>query len=128
LDRWTATQAAPKAPQRKRPCRSRALSVILTVRSLTCALASPDLAERVDKNDPKSVRKLRRIAEKLAECALNGDSWAIAQVADRIDGKPKQESDVTVASTRYVVEVPADLSDDEWEKKYSPPPALNSVQ
>jgi hypothetical protein len=25
LDRWTATQAAPKAPQRKRPCRSRAL-------------------------------------------------------------------------------------------------------
>src|SRR5262245_28617863 len=31
LDRWTATQAAPKAPQRKRPCRSRALSLILTV-------------------------------------------------------------------------------------------------
>jgi hypothetical protein len=28
LDRWTATQAAPKAPQRKRPCRSRALSLI----------------------------------------------------------------------------------------------------
>jgi hypothetical protein len=86
------------------------------------------LAERVDKNDPKSVRKLRRIAEKLAECALNGEPWAIAQVADRIDGKPKQESDVSVASTRYVVEVPADLSDEEWEKKYSPPPALNSVQ
>jgi Family of unknown function (DUF5681) len=34
------------------------------------------LAEPVDKNDPKSVRKLRRIAEKLAECALNGDPWA----------------------------------------------------
>jgi hypothetical protein len=42
LDRWTATQAAPKAPQRKRPCRSRALSLILTVRSLNCASASPD--------------------------------------------------------------------------------------
>src|SRR5262249_41379727 len=27
LDQWTATQAAPKAPQRKRPCRSRGLSV-----------------------------------------------------------------------------------------------------
>jgi hypothetical protein len=39
---WTATQAAPKAPQRKRPCRSRALSLILTVRSLNSALASPD--------------------------------------------------------------------------------------
>src|SRR5215472_7976275 len=67
------------------------------------------LAEPVDKNDPKSVRKIRRIAERLTECALNGDPWAIAQVADRIDGKPKQESDVSVASTRYVVEVPADL-------------------
>jgi hypothetical protein len=39
---WTATQAAPKAPQRKRPCRSRALSLILTVRSLNHALASPE--------------------------------------------------------------------------------------
>jgi hypothetical protein len=30
---------------------------------------------------------------------------------------------------RYVVEVPAQLSDEEWEKKYSlPAPALNSVQ
>jgi hypothetical protein len=42
LDRWTAPQAAPKAPQRKRPCRSRALSLILTVRSLNCAYASPN--------------------------------------------------------------------------------------
>jgi len=25
-------------------------------------------------------RKLRRIAEKLAECALNGEPWAISQV------------------------------------------------
>jgi hypothetical protein len=85
------------------------------------------LAERVDKNDPKSVRKLRRIAEKLAECALKGESWAIAQVADRMDGKPKQESDVSVASTRYVVEVPADLSDEAWEQKYSLP-MPNSAQ
>jgi hypothetical protein len=30
---------------------------------------------------------------------------------------------------RYVVEVPPQLSDEEWEKKYSlPAPALNSVQ
>src|SRR5215510_3508177 len=49
------------------------------------------LAEPVDKNDPKSVRKLRRIAEKLAECALNGEPWAISQVADRIDGKATAE-------------------------------------
>jgi hypothetical protein len=61
-------------------------------------------AFRLSQNDPQSVRKMRRIAEKLTECALNGEPWAIAQVADRIDGKPKQESDVSVASTRYVVE------------------------
>ena len=28
-----------------------------------------------------------RIAEKLAECALNGEPWAISQVADRIGGR-----------------------------------------
>jgi hypothetical protein len=41
LDRWTATQAAPKAPQRKRPCRSRALSLILAVRSLKLRVREP---------------------------------------------------------------------------------------
>jgi hypothetical protein len=81
------------------------------------------LAEPVDKNDPKSVRKLRRIAEKLVECAMKGEGWAISQVADRIDGRPKQESDFSIASTRYVVEVPPQLSHEEWEKKYALPTA-----
>jgi uncharacterized protein DUF5681 len=48
------------------------------------------LAEAVDENDPKSVRKMRRIAEKLVDCAMSGEPWAIAHVADRIDGKPTQ--------------------------------------
>src|SRR5262249_18746234 len=43
------------------------------------------LAEPVDRNDPQSVRKQRRIAEKLVECAMKGEGWAISQVADRID-------------------------------------------
>src|SRR5262249_34014666 len=60
------------------------------------------LAEPVDKNDPKSVRKLRRIAEKLVECALNGDPWAISQVADRIDGKATAEIQ-TEQRHRYVI-------------------------
>jgi hypothetical protein len=81
------------------------------------------LAEPVDKNDPQSVRKMRRIAEKLVECAMKGEGWAISQVADRIDGRPKQESDFSVASTRYVVEVPPQLSLEEWEKKYALPTA-----
>jgi hypothetical protein len=35
----------------------------------------------------------------------------------------------TTSTRRYVVEVPPQLSDEEWEKKYSlPAPTLNSVQ
>jgi hypothetical protein len=79
------------------------------------------LAEPVDKNDPKSVRKMRRIAEKLVECALNGEPWAIAQVADRIDGKAALSLDATLTHYRYVVEVPAQLSEEEWERQYSLP-------
>ena len=46
--------------------------------------------------DPKTKRKnLFLIAEKLVECALNGEGWAIQQFADRLDGKPAQESTVT---------------------------------
>jgi hypothetical protein len=60
------------------------------------------LAEPVDKNDPKSVRKMRRIAEKLAECALNGEPWAISQVADRIDGKATAEIQTETDASRPV--------------------------
>jgi Family of unknown function (DUF5681) len=81
------------------------------------------LAEPVDKNDPKSVRKLRRIAEKLAECALNGEPWAISQVADRIDGKATAEIQ-TEPMHRYVVEMPPELSREEWIQKYSPAPPI----
>jgi hypothetical protein len=49
---------------------------------------------------PAGKRKLRRIAEKLVDAALDGQSWAIQQVADRIDGKPAQESTVNVNEKR----------------------------
>jgi hypothetical protein len=88
------------------------------------------LAEPVDRNDPQSVRKMRRIAEKLAESALNGEPWAIAQVADRIDGKAALSVEsATTLTYRYVVEVPAQLSEEEWEKQYSlPAPPPSNVQ
>jgi hypothetical protein len=44
LDRWTTTQAASKAPQRKRPCRPRALSLIL--RPFVCCVREPRLGAR----------------------------------------------------------------------------------
>jgi hypothetical protein len=66
------------------------------------------LAEPVDRKDPQSVRKMRRIVEKLAECAMNGEGWAICQVADRLDGKPAQDSNVSIEDRR-----PEELTDEE---------------
>ena len=63
---------------------------------------------------------MRRIAEKLAECALNGEPWAIAQVADRIDGKATAEIQ-TEQMHRYVVEMPPELTREQWIQKYSTP-------
>jgi len=44
------------------------------------------------------------IAEKLVEKALEGQSWAIQQVADRLDGKPAQEQIFTGNHHRDVTE------------------------
>ena len=38
---------------------------------------------------------LRRIADKLVEAALAGESWAIREVADRTDGKAMQAVEVS---------------------------------
>jgi hypothetical protein len=35
-------------------------------------------------------KKLTLLADKLVECALAGEGWAMQQVADRLDGKPAQ--------------------------------------
>jgi hypothetical protein len=44
--------------------------------------------------------KLYAIAEKLVEEAIKGEAWAVQQVADRLDGKPTQESTVTIDDKR----------------------------
>jgi hypothetical protein len=41
-------------------------------------------------------RRLRNIAEKCVSAAENGDMQAMKEIGDRLDGKPKQESTVTV--------------------------------
>ncbi len=62
----------------------------------------------VNADDGDGTKKLRRIAEKLVTCALNGESWAIQQVADRLDGKPAQEATLMVGRLRA-----NELADDE---------------
>ncbi|MBP1091931.1 DUF5681 domain-containing protein [Bradyrhizobium diazoefficiens] len=47
------------------------------------------LAEEIEKDGQKTT-KLRVIADRLVTEAMAGESWAIQQVADRIEGKPPQ--------------------------------------
>jgi hypothetical protein len=42
------------------------------------------------KREDGDTTKLHRIAERLVAEALAGESWAIQQIADRLDGKPAQ--------------------------------------
>jgi hypothetical protein len=39
--------------------------------------------------------KLREVAEVLVSKALDGEGWAIKEIADRTDGKPFQQIEVT---------------------------------
>ncbi len=49
------------------------------------------LSLALSENDQKTGQpKLRRIADKLVEAAMQGESWAIREVADRTDGKAVQ--------------------------------------
>src|SRR5262249_62247153 len=63
LDRWTATQAAPKAPQWKRPCRSRALSLIPNRSFVELRVREPRqglVAFRIDFDKRGAVHRSRR--------------------------------------------------------------------
>jgi hypothetical protein len=50
----------------------------------------------VSREDAKGKRRLLAIAEKCISAAENGDLQAMKEIGDRLDGKPKQESTVTV--------------------------------
>lgn len=41
-------------------------------------------------------RKLRCLADKLYEKAMDGEGWAMCQLVDRLEGKPIQQSELTV--------------------------------
>ena len=41
-------------------------------------------------NGKGSPKKLDMIADKCADEAMNGESWAVREVGDRLDGKPAQ--------------------------------------
>ena len=54
------------------------------------------LMEKLDQIDPSKDRKrLYVIADKLVEEAEAGEAWAIKEIMDRVDGKPKAAVDVS---------------------------------
>lgn len=54
----------------------------------------------VNREDADGRKKLNALAEKLVAEALNGEGWAMQMIGDRLDGKPAQESTVTIDDKR----------------------------
>ncbi|CAB4142988.1 hypothetical protein UFOVP1414_7 [uncultured Caudovirales phage] len=52
----------------------------------------------IETGEHKGKVRLNVIAEKLAVAAINGDAWAIKEIADRIDGRPAQQINHSGAS------------------------------
>jgi hypothetical protein len=52
-------------------------------------------------------RKLDLVVDSLVANAIAGESWAVTQIADRLDGKPHQTSEVT-HNTKSVTEMTRD--------------------
>jgi hypothetical protein len=47
--------------------------------------------------DPKTKRnRLDRVVSSLIDNAIAGEGWAVAQIADRLEGKPHQTSETTI--------------------------------
>lgn len=71
-------------------------------------------------------KRLRDAAEKLLTHAANGEPWAIGMLADRLDGKPKQQVELeTTLHDGDVSRTP--MSAEEWEKKYGLAPAARTA-
>ena len=50
------------------------------------------LAKAIAQDDSK---RLRQCAETLLDLAATGESWAVQMLADRLDGKPRQQTEVS---------------------------------
>jgi hypothetical protein len=77
------------------------------------AIVTDQLRLVVNEIDPATgIRKARVLATKLVDFAMAGESWAFAQVMDRLEGKPIQETNVNV--TRRLAD---ELTDDELAQR-----------
>lgn len=67
-------------------------------------------------------KKLRALADKLVQKALDGDMAAMKEIGDRLDGKPAQSTHITgEVESPMVARMPAmcETSED-WQAQYAP--------
>lgn len=84
-----------------------------------------ELSRTVDAPNGEKVKKLRMVARKLIETALEGDVVAIKEINDRMDGKATQSIDLTAEVNSYVARLPeAQKEPIDWKDKYEPKPQI----
>ena len=72
--------------------------------------------------------RLRRAAEKLLDCAAEGQYWAINMLADRLDGKPTQQLQALDEEGRSVAVALITYSDTvQLQSKALPAPSTEST-
>lgn len=60
-------------------------------------------------------KRLDLIAERVVKQAMDGDDRAYREIGDRLDGKAKQQTDLTITDNRLVARLPEKAaSDEEW--------------
>lgn len=69
--------------------------------------------QRKDKNGKVA---LARIADKLVREALRGSAWAVQEVANRLDGKPRERVDVTTGPNDVVLELLRSIGRGDFDK------------
>ena len=62
------------------------------------------ICEKVE-GDDRGRTKLRAVADKLVECAMEGDIQAIKEIGDRLDGKAIQSIEGTGASGEIITRI-----------------------
>ncbi len=73
------------------------------------------------RKDKGNTTRLMRLADTLVANGLSGDTAAIREIADRLDGKPHQTSDTTVTNIRYVIDASEPAKDpDTWTAEHKP--------
>jgi hypothetical protein len=75
----------------------------------------------MERDKASGQKKIDMLARRLVESGLGGDTAAIKEAADRLDGKPNQTQIIDATVTNHMVMAPPPEKDaDVWSQKHSP--------